>query len=98
MSFWNRLSNAFRPSRLDDELSSEVETHMAMLEAEELQRGATPEEARVRVRRRFGNDTVYRERARERDLYGWLRSFLQDARAMFRQMAGVPGFTFTVIL
>ena len=98
MSLWSRFTNAVRPSRLDGELQDEVETHLALLEAEELKRGITPEEARLRARRRFGNDSVYRERTRERDLLGWLADALQDVRFTARQLVKVPGFTVTTVL
>lgn len=98
MSWWNRFKNALQPSELDRELQTEVETHMALLEAEELQRGASPEEARRRARRRFGNAVAYREKTRDRDLFGWIDDFLQDLRFTLRQLWRLPGFTITTVL
>jgi len=98
MSLWSRFRNAIRPADLDAELESEVETHLAQLEAEELARGAAPQDARLRAQRRLGNSLVYRERARERDLVLWIETFLKDLRFALRQLVRGPGFALTTIL
>jgi ABC-type antimicrobial peptide transport system permease subunit len=48
-----------RPSRLDGELHNEVETHLTLMEADEIKAGVSPEEAHRRAVRRFGNTVVY---------------------------------------
>jgi putative ABC transport system permease protein len=98
MSFWSRLKNAVRPGTLDGELQSEVETHLALIEADQIKRGATPADARQFARRQFGNTVVYREGARDRDLFAWMEHFVQDARFTVRQLIRVPGFTITTVL
>ena len=98
MSLWSRFRNAIRPADLDAELQTEVETHLAQLEAEELARGAAPQDARLRAQRRLGNGLVYRERARERDLVLWIETFLKDLRFALRQLVRAPGFALTTIL
>jgi putative ABC transport system permease protein len=98
MSLWSRFRNAVRPADLDAELQNEVEAHLAQMESEELARGATPREARRRAQRRFGNSVVYRERARDRDLFVWVENLLQDLRFALRQLIAVPGFAITTIL
>src|SRR5579872_5332670 len=98
MSWWSRMTRAVRPSGLDRDLQTEVETHMALIEAEERRRGATPDEARQRARRRFGNHMFYREQARDGDLFGWVADFVRDLRFAVRQLLQIPGFTVTVVL
>jgi putative ABC transport system permease protein len=98
MSFWSRFKNAVRPDALDVELQNEVETHIALIEADEIKRGASPEAARAYARQRFGNTMVHREVTRDRDLFAWVEQFVQDARFSIRQLARVPGFTLTTVL
>ena len=71
---------------------------MALLEADEVKRGASPQEARRRARQRFGNSLVYRERARDRDLFGWVADFFQDLHFTLRQLAHAPSFVVTTTL
>src|SRR5262245_61069398 len=55
MTALTRLWNVFRRSRVDRELQDELATHLALIEERERSNGATPEEARVAARRRFGS-------------------------------------------
>ncbi len=98
MGLLNRIWNSLRPWRMDRELRQELETHMAELEDDERRQGASAREAKNRTRQRFGNPTVYRENARERNLLAWLETFVQDIRYAFRQFAHVPGFTITAVV
>jgi hypothetical protein len=98
MGLLDRIWNSLRPSRMDRELRQELETHMAELEDDERRQGASEREAKDRTRERFGNPTVYREQARERNLQAWIETFVQDVRYAFRQFASVPGFTVTAVV
>ena len=62
MSSLRRVWNAIRRVRLDDDLRQDVEAHLAEIEAEELARGFTAEEARHNARLRFGNALLYANR------------------------------------
>jgi predicted permease len=98
MSWWSRLKNAINLSDQDSGLQTEMETHMALLEADELQRGASPEEARQRARKRFGGSLNNRNRAREGGFFGWMVDFAQDLRFTLRQFAHAPSFVVTTTL
>ncbi|MBV9764820.1 MAG: ABC transporter permease [Acidobacteriaceae bacterium] len=98
MSIFDRLWNALRPNRLNDEIRQELETHFALIEEEEEARGLTPDDARVRARQRFGNTGAYRDKTRDVDLASWLDSFRQDLRFASRQLGKSPGFAISAVL
>jgi putative ABC transport system permease protein len=98
MGLLNRIWSSLRPSSMDRDLRQEMETHMAELEDDERRQGANPAQAHDSVRQRFGNPTVYREQARERNLLAWIETFVQDIRYAVRQFASVPGFTVTAVV
>jgi predicted permease len=98
MSIFERLWNAVRPDRLNDEIRQELETHFALIEEEERAQGLKPDDARVEARHRFGNQGAYRDETRDVDLAIWLDSFRQDLRLAFRQLAKTPGFALSAVL
>ncbi len=98
MSIFERLWNAVRPNRLNDEIRQELETHFALIEEEEQARGLQPDDARVRARQRFGNPGACRDKTRDVDLAIWLDSFRQDLKFAFRQLARNPGFAISAVL
>jgi hypothetical protein len=49
-----RLWNVFRKQRLDQDLHSELQTHLDFLTEENIQRGMNPREAAHAARREFG--------------------------------------------
>ena len=79
--------------RSDAELREEIEAHLEMEIQANLDRGLSPEEARLAAQRRFGNPIVVRERAREGDPLFSLEIFLKDVRYALRSLLRVPGFT-----
>ena len=95
---FERLRNAVRPDRLNDEIRQELETHFALIEEEEQARGLKPYGARVKARQRFGNQGVYRDKTRDADLAIWLESFWQDLRVALRQLTKNPGFAISAVL
>ena len=98
MSIFQRLWNAVRPDRLNDEIQDELETHLALIEQEEQARGLKPDEARVNARQRFGNQGTYRDKTRDMDLAIWLDNFRQDVKVALRQLAKNPGFAISAVL
>jgi len=72
-----KLRSLFYPQGVD--LPEEIESHLAMEEADNLARGMTPEEARHAARQRLGNITLTTERAR--DMWTWtnLETLKMDA-------------------
>src|SRR5260370_38501706 len=98
MSIFERLWNAVRPDRSNDEIRQELETHFALIEEEERAQGLKPDDARVKARHRFGNQGAYRDETRDVDLARWLDSFRQDLKVAFRQLAKNPGFALSAVL
>ena len=79
--------------RSDAELREEIQAHLEMEIEANLDRGLSPEEARMAAQRRFGNAMVVRERAREADPLFTLEIFAKDLRYALRSLLRVPGFT-----
>ncbi len=66
--FCSRFLALFRKSRLEDELSVELQSHLEALTDEYIRRGMNPVEARYAARRDFGGVEQTRELYRERSL------------------------------
>ncbi len=77
----------------EEDLSEEIESHLAMAIAERVARGEPLVEATSAARRQFGNREVVRGTAR--DVWGWiwLEQLLLDFRYAFRKLRLAPGFT-----
>ncbi len=98
MPWHARLRNVFRTERLNEELDSELEFHIAET-ADRLAAGGMPEqEARREARRRLGNYSVQKERTRDMNLMGWLEASRADVFYGLRQLKLNPGFTAVAVL
>ena len=82
----------------DRELQKEVEHHLQMAEAERLERGASPEEARTGARREFGNVGLTKELARDVWGWRWLEDLFEDVRYGLRVLRQNPAFTAAAVL
>jgi len=60
--------------RSDAELREEIQAHLEMEIQANLDRGLSPDDARVAAQRQFGNAMLVRERARQADLVFHLES------------------------
>jgi predicted permease len=83
----------WRFGRREEELSEELESHLAMAAEERVARGEGREDAMAAARRQFGNREVVRGTAR--DMWGWiwLEQLLLDFRYAGRKLLHTPGFT-----
>jgi predicted permease len=97
-NFFSRFLALFRKSRLDDELSAELRSHLEALTEENIRRGMSPVEARYAARREFGGVEQTRELYRERRGLLWIDNSLQDVRFAFRMLTKRPGFAFVAVL
>jgi len=97
--WWSKICRAlhFR-SGLDRDLSDEMQAHLDLMTAENIERGMPPTEARAAARRDFGNVTSTQEKARESWQFPRLETILQDIRYGLRGIRKSPSFSLVVIL
>src|SRR5579862_849349 len=78
MSIWSRFANVFRGERLNQEITEELDSHLA----EAVEHGRDLGEAR----RALGSAARYRERSRDIRLIPWLDSLRSDMVVSGRQL------------
>jgi hypothetical protein len=95
---WNRILSFSRRSRLERELTEEIEFHRSLNEAENSRAGLRPPAALALSNRQMGNLTVASEECRE--LWGFmtLERLLQDFRYALRIFLRAPAFTAIAVL
>src|SRR5579872_5170974 len=88
----------FGRERLDDELSEEIETHIALMTEENMRRGLSAEQARTTALRDFGGVAQTQEKVRTQRGFPLLESIVQDVGFALRQLKKSLGFTVTAVL
>lgn len=88
----------FNRDEKDSDLREELQSHIQMSQADKMQRGTSPDEARNASIREFGNVGVVREVTREMWRGASLESFFQDVRYALRMLIKSPGFALVAIL
>ena len=97
--WWSKICRALHlRSGLDGELSEEMQAHLELMTAENIERGMPPGEARAAARRAFGNLTRTQENARKAWQFLRLETALQDIRYGLRGIRRSPSFSIVVIL
>ena len=95
--FLTKLSILLGRERFGDELDEEMAFHRQQAETEFIAGGMTPEDARYRAMRQFGNATKLREQSHEVVTFK-METVVQDLRFAVRQLRKKPGFAMTTIL
>jgi putative ABC transport system permease protein len=90
MKFWGQNK--------DEELDAEIRSHLDEAIHDRIERGESPDEARVNALREFGNVGLVKEVTRE--MWGWatLKQVAQDLRFGLRMLWKNPGFSLVAIL
>ena len=93
-----RLVNTFRRGRAEQQLSREIEAHLAILEEDYRRRGLSREAARLAARRKFGGVEQAKEVQRDARSLRWLADAGRDAHYAVRTLGRAPGFTGVAIV
>ena len=92
MAWYHRLINVVRPDRVSGDLEREIAAHLAERTDDLVAAGMSERDAAEAARRRFGNRTMHKERARDADGFVWLESLIADVRYAVRALRMSPGF------
>jgi putative ABC transport system permease protein len=93
-----RLVNTFRRGRAEQQLSREIEAHLAILEEDYRKRGLSPEAARLAARREFGGVEQAKEVQRDARGLRWLADAWRDIHYAVRTLGRAPGFTAVAVI
>jgi predicted permease len=97
--WWSKICRACDLQRgPENELSDEIEAHLDLMTADNIERGMSPDEARASARRAFGNRTRTQENAREAWQFPRFETVLQDIRYGLRGIRKSASFSIVVIL
>lgn len=93
-----RLRDAFRRRTLTRSFDEEIEFHLAELERAAIDRGESPEQARLSAARAFGNVTRTRESLRAQAGFPTWDEFVDDLRYAARGLLRRPALSGSVVL
>jgi predicted permease len=82
----------------DNELEKEIQHHLKMSEADRVERGDSPGDARTGARREFGNIGLAKEVARDVWGWRWLENLFEDLRYGLRTLSNNLGFSAIAIV
>ena len=93
-----RIRAAFGKRQRDAALDEELQTHLAMLVEQNLERGMTEQEARRAAKMSLGGEEQIKEAVRDYRGLPLLETLWQDVRYGMRGFCRAPAFAITVIL
>ena len=94
--YWLRA--VFRRAELDREISDEIQLHLDRRTEALAAEGLSPDEARLKARREFGNPTAHKDAAKDASQMAWLDSISADVRFALRYFARKPLSSATIVL
>src|SRR5438552_18637586 len=98
MPWYARWRNVFRAERLNRELDTELQYHLAETVDRLVENGMSEKEALHEARRRLGPYITQKERTRDMNIAAWLDSTRADVAYALRQLRSKPGFAAIAIL
>jgi predicted permease len=98
LALLKRIRNFFARERLDQEFSSEIQSHLELHIVDSLRAGVAPEEARREALMKLGGVEQTKEHYRQRMSLPFVETFLQDLRFAARMLRRNLGVTGVVVL
>jgi putative ABC transport system permease protein len=92
-----RLRDVFRKQRLEQDLNSELQSHLNLLTEENIRRGMDAKEAAHAARREFGGLEQTKEQYREQRSLPFLETLLQDVRYGLRMLGKTPALSAVIV-
>src|SRR5207247_5910457 len=96
--FFRRLISWAAAQRDEERLHAEIEEHLALQTAENLQAGLTPAEARREAALKFGGVEAMKESYRDQRGLPFAEALIRDARLALRRLRMAPAFTAATML
>ena len=94
--YWLRA--VFRRAELDREINEEIQLHLDRRTEALVAEGLSPNEARLKARREFGNPAAHKDAAKDASQMAWLDSLGADVRFALRYFARKPLSSATIVL
>jgi len=92
-SFFVRIINLFRRSKLEDDLVDQLEVHRQMIKEDLIEQGMDPSQAEREARQVLGNDVMVRELSRDEIFSRFIDESVRDIRQGFRSLSRHKGLT-----